>query len=57
MHNRQAITPRILWNTICDYDLWPIYFLGLIIFTPVTPVSSYITLTLRGLGFSTVCCP
>ncbi|EAW12293.1 putative MFS transporter [Aspergillus clavatus NRRL 1] len=53
MHNRQPITPRILWNTLCDYDLWPIYLLGLIIFTPIVPVSSYITLTLRGLGFST----
>lgn len=24
MHNRQAITPRRLWNAIRDYDLWPV---------------------------------
>ena len=22
MHNRQAITPRLLWKSICDFDLW-----------------------------------
>ncbi|KAE8153468.1 major facilitator superfamily domain-containing protein [Aspergillus avenaceus] len=53
MHNRQAITPGRLWNSLRDYDLWPIYLLGLIVYTPVVPVSSYITLTLKGLGFST----
>ncbi|KAF5858298.1 Leucyl aminopeptidase yscIV, partial [Aspergillus alliaceus] len=53
MHNRQAITPRRLWNALCDYDLWPIYLLGLIVYTPMVPVRSYITLTLKGLGFNT----
>lgn len=24
MHNRQAITWKMLWESICDYDLWPI---------------------------------
>ncbi|PWY95419.1 MFS general substrate transporter [Aspergillus sclerotioniger CBS 115572] len=53
MHNRQAITPRRLWNSLRDYDLWPIYLLGLIIYIPMTPVTSYITLTLKSVGFST----
>ncbi|KAE8351314.1 major facilitator superfamily domain-containing protein [Aspergillus coremiiformis] len=53
MHNRQAITPHHLWTAISDYDLWPIYFLGLIVYTPMVPVQSYITLTLKGLGFNT----
>lgn len=54
MHNRQAITPRRLWNALCDYDLWPIYLLGMIIYTPMVPMTQYITLTLKGLGFNTV---
>ncbi|KAB8072768.1 major facilitator superfamily domain-containing protein [Aspergillus leporis] len=53
MHNRQAITPRRLWNVLRDYDLWPIYILGLIVYTPMVPVTSYITLTVKGLGFNT----
>ncbi|KAF9895354.1 hypothetical protein FE257_000258 [Aspergillus nanangensis] len=53
MHNRQAITPKRLWNALRDYDLWPIYLLGLIIYTPMVPMTSYITLTLKGLGFDT----
>ncbi|RAK73474.1 allantoate permease [Aspergillus fijiensis CBS 313.89] len=53
MHNRQPITPRRLWNSLRDYDLWPIYILGLIVYIPQTPVSAYITLTLKSVGFST----
>ncbi|KAF2036264.1 MFS general substrate transporter [Setomelanomma holmii] len=29
MHNRQAITLKLLWKSICDFDLWPIYAIGL----------------------------
>ncbi|KAF4627859.1 hypothetical protein G7Y89_g10293 [Cudoniella acicularis] len=53
MHNRQAITPRRLWNAAKDYDLWPIYALGLICFIPQTPPANYLTLTFKSLGFST----
>ncbi|KAH6720701.1 major facilitator superfamily transporter-like protein [Leptodontidium sp. MPI-SDFR-AT-0119] len=53
MHNRQAITPRRLWNAARDYDLWPLYAIGLIAYIPQTPTNTYITLTLRSLGFST----
>ncbi|KAF7915734.1 hypothetical protein BELL_0074g00240 [Botrytis elliptica] len=53
MHNRQAITPKKLWNAAKDYDLWPLYAIGLIAYIPQSPPTSYITLTLRNLGFST----
>ncbi|KAI1822577.1 MFS general substrate transporter [Xylaria intraflava] len=51
MNNRQAITPKILWSCLSDYDLWPIYILGLIVFIPASPPSKYITLVLEGTGF------
>ncbi|MCJ1236563.1 hypothetical protein MMC14_004544 [Varicellaria rhodocarpa] len=53
MHNRMAITPKRLWASAKDYDLWPLYLLGLIAYVPQSPPTTYLTLTLRELGFST----
>ncbi|KAL3495459.1 major facilitator superfamily domain-containing protein [Aspergillus germanicus] len=53
MHNRQAITLSRLWSALSDYDLWPIYLLGLLVYTPMVPIRTYITLTLKGVGFDT----
>ncbi|KAJ0422375.1 major facilitator superfamily domain-containing protein [Aspergillus carlsbadensis] len=53
MHNRQAITLARLWSALSDYDLWPIYLLGLLVYTPMVPIRTYITLTLKGVGFDT----
>lgn len=53
MHNREPLTPRLLWQSMKDYDLWPIYILGLNFQTPMSAPSNYLTLSLRGLGFDT----
>ncbi|KAL3482525.1 major facilitator superfamily domain-containing protein [Aspergillus californicus] len=53
MHNRQAVTPKMLWKALWDYDMWPIYLLGLTWMIPNTPATSYITIQLKSLGFST----
>lgn len=52
MHNRQPITFKLLWYSISDYDLWPLYIIGLCAYIPLNTPSSYMTLTLRQLGFS-----
>ncbi|KEY72264.1 hypothetical protein S7711_00263 [Stachybotrys chartarum IBT 7711] len=53
MHNRQAITLKYLWNSLKDYELWPIYAFGLLWEIPVGPPDQYLTLTLRDLNFGT----
>ncbi|KAF2435282.1 MFS general substrate transporter [Tothia fuscella] len=53
MHNRQPIDFKLLWKSIRDFDLWPIYILGLTFQIPVGPPDQYQTLILRNLGFDT----
>jgi hypothetical protein len=53
MHNRQAITPKLLWKSLKDWELWPIYLFGLIWEIPPGPPDQYLTLTLRELDFDT----
>ena len=53
MHNRQPLTLGSLWKSMQDYDLWPIYILGLTFQTPMSTPANYLTLSLKGLGFGT----
>ena len=53
MHNRQGLTPLLVWQSLNDYDLWPVYLLGLTWLIPTTPMTSYLTLQLRSVGFDT----
>ncbi|WOO83838.1 putative transporter [Vanrija pseudolonga] len=53
MHNREGLSLKELWLSITDYDLWPLYALGLLFFIAPGTVGAYFTLTLRSLKFST----
>lgn len=53
MHNRQPVTPKLLWQALKDYDMWVIYLLGLTWMIPSIPATTYISLELKSLGFST----
>ena len=51
MHNRQGLTPKMLFECVCDYHMWPIYLLGLTWLIPTVPIQGYISLNLRAIGF------
>ncbi|PCH34067.1 MFS general substrate transporter [Wolfiporia cocos MD-104 SS10] len=53
MHNRQGLTLKKIWQVLMDWRLWPIYILGFVHIIPVTPPQTYLTLSLRKLGFTT----
>ncbi len=53
MHNRQGLTMPLLWQALCDWDMWPVYLLGLTLLQPIHPIMNYLTLNLRQLGFDT----
>ncbi|KAF5374958.1 hypothetical protein D9758_000534 [Tetrapyrgos nigripes] len=53
MHNREGLSIRMIWEALIDWRLWPIYVLGLLHMIPVGPPQSYLTLSLRNLGFTT----
>ncbi|GAA5842271.1 hypothetical protein JCM11251_006766 [Rhodosporidiobolus azoricus] len=54
MHNRQALTPSLIWKSLCEYDLWPLYIIGLLFGIGGYPISYFFQLSMKGLGFSTV---
>ncbi|SPQ22659.1 2c6f0967-05cf-4c22-9f40-71949ea67bb1 [Thermothielavioides terrestris] len=39
MHNREAVTPRRLWQVLKEFDLWPLYALGILCFIPQNPLT------------------
>lgn len=51
-HNRQAITPYTLFKCLSDFYMWPIYAIGLLAYIGDSPEGTYLTLTLRHLGFT-----
>lgn len=53
MHNRQGLSWTMLRRALTDYDLWPIYLLGLSWSIPSTPPQNYLTLTIKALGYDT----
>ncbi|KAJ5688514.1 Major facilitator superfamily domain general substrate transporter [Penicillium macrosclerotiorum] len=53
MHNRQGLSFEKLWLSLKDYDLWPIYMIGILFEIPTAPPKAYLTLSLKAIGFST----
>jgi len=52
MNNRQAVGPGKLWKAIKDWEMWPLYLIGLTAYIPPSPITTYLSLILRNLGFN-----
>uniref|UniRef100_A0A060TB79 ARAD1B06138p n=1 Tax=Blastobotrys adeninivorans TaxID=409370 RepID=A0A060TB79_BLAAD len=54
MNNRQAVSFKGLINAISDYNLWPMYVIRILTDIGTAPVTTYLSLTLRKMGISTL---
>nr|UWK20152.1 major facilitator superfamily transporter (MSF) [Trichoderma cf. fertile] len=52
MNNRQAVGPSLLLKVLNDWEQWPLYLLGLVVYIPPSPPSTYLSYILRKFGFS-----
>ncbi|MCO5613573.1 hypothetical protein L7F22_067850 [Adiantum nelumboides] len=52
MHNRQGIDWQGFKKSLSDYDIWPMYLIGLLFLLPSYPISNYLTIQLRKFGFT-----
>jgi hypothetical protein len=46
MHNREGLSALLLWKAFKDYDLWPIYLIGLTFGLAGYPISNYFQLSM-----------
>ncbi|KAI0732415.1 MFS general substrate transporter [Fomitopsis betulina] len=53
MHNREGLSVLHILHILKDWRMWPLYILGLTHMIPVNPPQTYLTLSLRHLGFNT----
>ncbi|KAK0465495.1 major facilitator superfamily domain-containing protein [Desarmillaria tabescens] len=53
MHNREGLSVKNIFKALQDWRMWPLYSLGLTHMMPVGPPQTYLTLSLRNLGFDT----
>ncbi|GHJ84951.1 hypothetical protein NliqN6_1353, partial [Naganishia liquefaciens] len=54
MHNRQALPVKTIFRCICDYDMIPMYLIGLLFGIGSYPVQQYFQISMKQLGFSTL---
>lgn len=52
MNHRQGMSVRQVIGAVLDYDLWPIYIIGITSYIPIDTVYNYTTITLKSFGWS-----
>ncbi|KAI1085799.1 MFS general substrate transporter [Whalleya microplaca] len=52
MNNRQAVGLPLLFKAVKDWEMWPLYIVGLTTYIPPAPPANYLSYILRKIGFS-----
>lgn len=52
MNNRQAVGPKLLWKALKDWEMWPLYLIGLVAYLSPGPPRNYLSYILKQMGFS-----
>ncbi|KAH9884057.1 MFS general substrate transporter [Xylariomycetidae sp. FL2044] len=52
MNNRQGVGPTLLFRAASEWEMWPLYIIGLTTYIPPDPPKNYLSYILRQLGFS-----
>jgi hypothetical protein len=50
--HREAVNLPKLWKAIKDWEQWPLYIIGLMVYIPPAPFNTYLSFILRQIGFS-----
>lgn len=53
MNNREAVGISQLFSAVSDWEMWPLYLIGLMAYIPPSAPGTYLSYILRQLGFST----
>lgn len=53
MNNRQGVGPKFLLKAFQDWEMWPLYLIGLVAYIAPNPPTNYLSYILSQLGFST----
>ncbi|WVR00391.1 hypothetical protein IAU59_007534 [Kwoniella sp. CBS 9459] len=54
MHNRQALPVKTIIKCIGDYDMYPLYLIGIMFGIGGYPVNQYFQISMKSLGFTTL---
>lgn len=54
MNNRQALPFKAILRSLMDWNLWPIFVIGILGYIPMLTVLPYMVLSMKQLGFSTL---
>lgn len=54
LNNRAGVTPRMLWDALIDYDMWPLYIDRFVVNMIGTPIGQYFPILLRNMKYTPV---